>query len=88
MIEEQQDMFKKEVVYVGSGSCGPCKQMKPILDKMKDEGLIVLHYIDIESSMSKARDLRVGNIPTLIEGDRRLVGGKTEKQIKEWLYND
>lgn len=48
--------------------CGPCKQLKPILDEIQKEyeGKIKIVEIDIDENKSLADDMRVMNIPLLI----------------------
>ncbi|MBY9014108.1 MAG: thioredoxin family protein [Candidatus Lokiarchaeota archaeon] len=46
--------------------CGPCKFVSPILEKLKDEGLIKLIKIDLDENRSLGNRFGITAIPTLI----------------------
>ena len=74
--------------------CGPCKVLKPILEKLADEygGRFILAKVDSDANPELADHFGVRSIPTVVA----IVGGqivdgftgaKTEGQIREFLDN-
>ena len=74
--------------------CGPCKVLKPILEKLADEygGRFILAKVDSDANPELAGHFGVRSIPTVVA----IVGGqivdgftgaKTEGQIREFLDN-
>lgn len=53
--------------------CGPCKVIKPDLEKLKDEGYEI-ELLDVDTNMKKASALGVRNVPTALiyEEDEKL----------------
>lgn len=49
--------------------CGSCKQMKPLLDKLVEDGVITLNTVDISISPQAAQAAGVRSVPTLIVYD-------------------
>ena len=90
--------FKDEdvsVVQYSAAWCGPCKNLKPIMDKLaveyKDKANF--YYADIEdSAINTASQAGIRGVPTVIiyrkgqEIDRK-VGGVSEGVMKEFLDN-
>ena len=90
--------FKDEdvsVVQYSAAWCGPCKSLKPIMDKLavlyKDKANF--YYADIEdSAINTASQAGIRGVPTVIiyrkgqEVDRK-VGGVSEGNMKEFLDN-
>lgn len=72
--------------------CGPCKVLKPILEKLADEyaGRFILAKVDSDASPELAGHFGVRSIPTvvaivagqIVDG---FTGAKTEGQIREFL---
>jgi len=52
--------------------CGPCKMLKPVLQQLHDDGLIVWENHDIDENKELAQDMGIKSVPTLLfyEGDR------------------
>jgi thioredoxin 1 len=46
--------------------CGPCKMLKPILQQLHDEGLIVWENHDIDQEAKFAQNFLVSSVPTLL----------------------
>jgi thioredoxin 1 len=48
--------------------CGPCKQMKPILEQVKTRmgGKVRILKIDVDKNQSLAAKLKIQSIPTLV----------------------
>ena len=90
--------FKDEevsVVQYSAAWCGPCKSLKPIMDKLaveyKDKANF--YYADIEdSAINTASQAGIRGVPTVIiyrkgqEIDRK-VGGVPEGSMREFLDN-
>jgi thioredoxin 1 len=90
--------FKDEdvsVVQYSAAWCGPCKSLKPIMDKLaveyKDKANF--YYADIEdSAINTASQAGIRGVPTVIiyrkgqEVDRK-VGGVPEGNMREFLDN-
>ena len=73
--------------------CGPCKVLKPIMEKLSDEfkDKANFYYADIdEKAINSASAAAVRGVPTVvvykkgIEADRK-VGGVPEGHMKEFL---
>jgi thioredoxin 1 len=56
--------MKKLLTFTASW-CGPCKMLKPILQQLHDEGLIVWENHDIDQEPKFAQNFLVGSVPTL-----------------------
>ena len=90
--------FKDEdvsVVQYSAAWCGPCKSLKPIMDKLAVlyKHKANLYYADIEdSAINTASQAGIRGVPTVIiyrkgqEVDRK-VGGVSEGNMKEFLDN-
>jgi thioredoxin 1 len=65
------DSMKKLLTFTASW-CGPCKMLKPILQQLHDEGLIVWENHDIDENKQLAQDMGIKSVPTLLfyESDR------------------
>ena len=46
--------------------CGPCKWVSPILQKLRDDGLIHLIQIDVDKNSELGQELNIHSIPTLL----------------------
>lgn len=46
--------------------CGPCKMLKPILQKLNNEGKINIEFIDIDENRELAIENKIKSVPTLI----------------------
>ena len=90
--------FKNEdvcVVQYSAAWCGPCKSLKPIMDKLSEEykDRAKFFYADIEdSAINTASGAGIRGVPTVIiyrkgqEIDRK-VGGVPEGNMREFLDN-
>ena len=104
MLKEFKDeMFETDiknedvsVVQFSAAWCGPCKSLKPIMDKLSEEykDRAKFFYADIEdSAINTASGAGIRGVPTVIiykgktEVDRK-VGGVSEAVMKEFLDNN
>lgn len=61
--------------------CGPCKFLSPILEKLREEGLIKLLTVDLDQNRSLGEKFGVTAIPTLLFfKDGEMVNGIIEIQ--------
>ena len=87
-----QIKMNKGILYFSAEWCGPCKQLGPKIDMLKEEGVNVKKInCDYEASIVQKYNIR--NIPTLVLTDlqgneikRMSGGGKTLQELKDW-YN-
>lgn len=81
----------KEILYFSAAWCGPCKQLAPVMERLKSEGKIKYRKIDVDNNTELSPKYGVRNIPTLIllnNGSEinRLVGAQSEQSILNF-YN-
>ena len=78
----------KTAKYFSATWCGPCKQFKPIMEELSNEGYNV-EFIDGDENKQVAIAANIRSIPTtlIMDGDEeinRIVGVRTkEEMIKE-----
>ena len=85
IIQEGRVLYK-----FGAAWCGLCRQINPILDSLKSEGLNIID-IDIDKEQDLAQEYSIRSVPTLIMFENgkevsRVVGFQSKEQIKD-LYN-
>ena len=81
----------REILYFSASWCQPCKQLAPVMERLKSEGKINYKKIDVDTDTVLSPKYGVRNIPTLIllengEVKNRLTGVQSEQQIKDF-YN-
>ena len=72
--------------------CGPCRQLSPVLEKVAEANgdTMKLVKLDTQDNQTKAAELGVRSIPTLIiykggEEVARHVGRKSYDELQAWL---
>jgi thiol-disulfide isomerase/thioredoxin len=90
-ILSKADLQKNLLIYAYSPTCGPCKSLSPMLDKLQAEGLNILKY-DITSDMESTVQLNIRGTPTFMfiknkQIDKIVLGGCKENKIREFLSN-
>ncbi len=82
----------KTLVLFSADWCGPCKIIKPTLERLEEklEGSLKIVKADISEAEEGAKKFNIRNIPTcvLIEGENeiaRFSGVKNDEQIKKFL---
>jgi thioredoxin 1 len=83
---------EKTLVLFSADWCGPCKIIKPALEKVEEElsNTIKIVKADVGEAGESAKKFNIKNIPTcvLIEGETeiaRFAGVKNRDQIKKFL---
>lgn len=80
----------RQVLYFSAEWCGPCKMIKPILNKLQSQMSIT--YIDADVSAETCAKWNVRNVPTLLVVKNgveagRLVGTAITEQAVINMYN-
>jgi len=83
---------KKVLVDFNAEWCGPCKRMKPYLEKLKEElkDDVVIISIDVDKNETLAADLKIESLPTLIlyENQKSIwknIGSLSEDELRAKL---
>lgn len=91
-LNEAMQSGGKTLVLFSADWCGPCKIIKPSLEKLESElaESIKIVKADVGVAESSAKKFNIRNIPTcvLIDGDKeiaRFSGVKNDEQIKKFL---
>ncbi len=92
--EDFENKIKNEdvsVIQFSAEWCGPCKALKPVMDKLSGEYKAGFYYADIEDGgINTGSAAGIRGVPTVIvykkgiEVDRK-VGGVPESHMKEFL---
>ena len=94
--EDFENKIKQEdasVIQFSATWCGPCKSLKPIMDKLSEEykEKCNMYYADIENDgINTGSVAGIRGVPTLILYKKgievaRKVGGVPESHVKTWL---
>jgi thioredoxin 1 len=82
----------KTLVLFSADWCGPCKIIKPALERLEEKlgETLKIVKVDISEEEGSAKKFNIRNIPTcvLIEGENeiaRFSGVKNDEQIKKFL---
>lgn len=54
------------MIYFTASWCGPCQGYKPTVHKVRDEGLIKVHEVDIDNNPGAAAQWGVKSVPTTV----------------------
>lgn len=78
---------EKVIVEFSADWCGPCKIMKPVLEKVSKQGISVFD-VDIETEAGLVERFKIRNIPTTFyykngELIDKTIGVQTEEEILE-----
>ena len=80
----------KQLLYFSADWCGPCRQLGPIMEELKNEGYPV-KKINVDDNPELSQQYGVRNIPTVIltvdNVDKGRKIGSNPKQMYIDLYN-
>jgi thioredoxin-like negative regulator of GroEL len=83
------------VVWVTAKWCLPCRQMRPMIERLEREGAFgnaILSEIDADRDQSVAAAMGVSTLPTFVRYDltrvTRLAGRQTEDQMRRFLRGE
>ena len=86
---------EKALIYFSAEWCGPCKMLRPTMDKIEAEysGSLKFAKADVAEAGQTTARFAIKNIPTCVltkEGKEiaRFTGVKTEDQIKTFLQDN
>jgi thioredoxin 1 len=70
--------------------CGPCKMIKPTLQKLEDQHGLPVVEVDVDEEPELARQFRIMSIPTMLlfkngQVVRTIVGVKPQKALEQEL---
>jgi thioredoxin 1 len=76
----------KQIIYFTATWCGPCKQFKPVIQRLSDE--LPIKMVDVDENPQMASTYNVKSIPTMIfisnrTEKARLVGVQGENSIRD-----
>ena len=77
----------KLIIDLSSEWCGPCKLLSPILEKLRDKGLINLIQINVDENRELGRELNIYAVPTLLFFNNGKLLDKNIKVKGETLVN-
>jgi thioredoxin 1 len=77
-----------EILYFSAPWCGPCKALKPIIDKIKselDSNKVLIKRINVDDEAKLSIEHEISSVPTFIFiKDKKIVGRFTGvKSMKE-----
>ena len=80
----------KKILYFNASWCGPCRNLKPIVESLSSQ--LNIQSINIDENQQLAQEYGIRSIPALVfEKDGRIIEKKmgvlTESQIKETWKN-
>jgi thioredoxin 1 len=83
----------KVLVKFGAPWCGPCQQVGPVLEQMKDEGYTNIYDVNTDADQESAIKYGIRSVPTIIVFEngvevKREMGAKSKSQIVELLEGE
>ena len=81
----------KRILRFTASWCGPCKSLTANLAEVDTK--YPIEVIDIDVHPEIATEYGVRSVPTLVMMNenievKRIIGNKTPRELKEWIYND
>ena len=89
---DHQDSHPMKIYYFFSASCGPCRSLSPIVDRLREEHTNLIK-VNIAEHAQIARDFGVAGVPSFIvvqDGVIKAVklGRVSERWLVDWLQED
>lgn len=83
--------MSNKILKFSASWCGPCKSMAAVLGRLSLP--YAVDEVDVDENHEQAAAFSIRGVPTLVLVDgqgkelSRLVGSKTEAEIKNWVSN-
>ena len=92
-VKEFEEIKGTAIVDFNATWCGPCRMLKPILEKLDNEYDIPFYSVDVDDVEDLAYKFNVSSIPCVIylengEEKDRFVGFIPENKIKSFIENN
>ncbi|SMC96753.1 thioredoxin family protein [Lentzea albidocapillata] len=90
----EQSRTKLVILDFGATWCPPCRQLKPVLEKLAAEynGRILVGMVDVDASRDLSSQYRIRYLPTLVPvrntaelPGSRMIGFKGEAALRTWI---
>jgi thioredoxin 1 len=81
----------KMILYFTADWCNPCKQTRPIVEKLNREQIMAKFFmIDVDLEIEITQDFEVRSIPTFVvmkdnKEIHRVTGAQTRQQLEELI---
>lgn len=80
----------KKLIKFSTQTCSPCRQIKPIFDKVRSSSNIMFEEVDCTENTELAKSLNIRSVPTLVLLEdgveiKRNVGLISEKDLLKFI---
>uniref|UniRef100_A0A6C0BUZ6 Thioredoxin domain-containing protein n=1 Tax=viral metagenome TaxID=1070528 RepID=A0A6C0BUZ6_9ZZZZ len=87
-ISDLKDKNCLKLFYFTASWCGPCKRIKPLIEKLSeglDESKIIFYQVDIESNETLSNQYNIRSVPTflLFDSNNSLLDNCSGSDIKK-----
>ena len=82
----------KHVFYFTADWCGPCKKVRPIVEKLIKYGYS-FQVIDVDIEKELVKKFEISSVPTFIlfkneKSIKRISGAQTKAQLEDFINNE